>query len=173
MINAAWEHIIKTSTNSQSCINLRYECTCLFSCMLSSRMHHAARHAYCSALLHSLWLRVAFPPSWQHLFGRRAAAWVSLSDGANESHVTPGRGAGELRWVKVNQGKIMLKRWNVPASGFSNNFLQLPSGKKNFRGNLPARLVQFCPSLKLCYWVYTVEKGSHVKERDPALEAMQ
>lgn len=68
------------------------------------------RHAYCSALLHSLWSRVAFPPSWQHLFGRRAAAWVSLSDGANESHVTPGRGAGELRRVKVNQGKIMLKR---------------------------------------------------------------
>lgn len=127
------EHIIKTSTNSQSCINLRYDCTCLFSCMLSSRMHHAARHAYCSALLHSLWLRVAFPPSWQHLFGRRAAAWVSLSDGANESHVTPGRGAGELRRVKVNQGKIMLKRWNVPASGFSNNFLQLPSGKKKLQ----------------------------------------
>lgn len=51
--------MVEMSPNSQRCINLRYECTCLFSCMLSSRMHHATA---CSALLHSLWLRVASPP---------------------------------------------------------------------------------------------------------------
>lgn len=107
--------------------NLHYECTCLFSCMLSSRMH---RTAVCALqCIASSPLVEPFPIMTTSVWSP-AAAWVSLSDGANESHVTLGRGVGEPCRVKVNQGKIMLKLWNVPVSRFSYNFLQLSSRKK-------------------------------------------
>lgn len=80
--------------------------------------------------------------------------------------------ANSAGWKSI-KGKSCWNAETCQRAGFPTTSSSFLVGKKNFRGNLPARLVQFCPSLKLCYWVYTVEKGSHVKERDPALEAMQ
>lgn len=111
------------------------------------------RNAYCSALLHSLWLRVAFPHHDICLVARRQLEFHCLTVQMNHMWLRAEERANSAGWKSI-KGKSCWIAETCQRAAFPTTSSKLSSGEKktkqNFRGYLPARLVRFCPSLKLC-----------------------